>query len=417
MSEQNDILTKLPVELALHVFSHLDLWAVWRLQTVSKRWRDRLSSTEFLRSAILRWRSHGASEAAPSAPSIHERSLDSSVRHIRAFQEGRPFTWQALRPEGRIESVQLCGQHLAYMLHDDGTRDARAVTVRDLCTGVVETYRDEARETIDEVILTTTLIAFKPLNSRIVYWKRLDDRTKALQKLQLPSAQTLALGGDGDFIVAIRNDARNRVFQPNNDLLVFDSMKRQLRSFSLLWEVPTEVTPSEGQGRCILVHAERRVVDIFQVYVLPGQGQAIVHLMHVRSDFQGSLLATNVSRLEMEGPTHAVDLSQPQSLGDGRRYVLQIQPFTLLLLIFNAERGIFEGEAQLNDPLVLYPIAQAVWKGSLFAGLTAMSDTGMCELDGRSGAVFAGIADPEDEHRWGMCAPSRRTRPLESLIC
>src|SRR5207253_2799785 len=82
---QCDIIGSLPLELVAHVFSHLDIAAPYRLQSVSKRWNRNLRSLHILKTGLDQWYQGTANLQDADYASCMRRA-----RAIHAFRTGNP---------------------------------------------------------------------------------------------------------------------------------------------------------------------------------------------------------------------------------------------------------------------------------------------------------------------------------------
>jgi len=205
VSEKNDRLWTLPVEIALEIFSYLSIFKVWELQLVSRRWRSMLSSETFMRHTLARLEIPDPAESVRDAPSVTKDSLESRLRHLQATLRCRPFTaslWLEKLPSVDNHAMQgfplrrhqLTGRRVAYIRSE--RRNGGEVVVRDLVTGEKTTLRGEARENLAGLTLTDTLAAFVSC-SGVLYICRLSHLWEPPARVRLPSAQVIDLVGDG----------------------------------------------------------------------------------------------------------------------------------------------------------------------------------------------------------------------------
>lgn len=80
---RNDIVMRLPFELLLELFSHLDLRDAWTLQLVNREWRQKLSSDRFLRATLSRWDTHDPTDSARSQKILANETTRSKTRHCK----------------------------------------------------------------------------------------------------------------------------------------------------------------------------------------------------------------------------------------------------------------------------------------------------------------------------------------------
>lgn len=161
VSENNDLIPSLPLELRLQVFSYLPLLDAWSLQSVNRQWSRVLSSKEFLRATLSRWDTHDPSDSGRCKEAVATDSIRNRIRHMLAIQLGRPFSvtriddagtgLQGPRPQLSHRRLELKGNLIAYV--SSKPEDGDSVIVRDLITGTEITLRGEARERILSVSL------------------------------------------------------------------------------------------------------------------------------------------------------------------------------------------------------------------------------------------------------------------------
>lgn len=363
ISQRNDILTSLPFELALSIFNYLAPLDVWRLRSVSKQWNSRLSARDFEHSAVSRWKTHDDSDGVPSSSA---RSLEGEIRHMRAFQEGRPFSWKQHREQGRISNFKLHGHHLAYSLNS--IAGDSALMVHNLCTGTVDTYRHEARRQIQDVILTSTLVAFTSALDDGLYWKRLDDPHSRMRKVQLPAVNLLLADGDGDCIVLLTRHHPSPADYTIKAVMVFDASISQLRSFEIRsseWDLRTSLVSRQWR---MIVHAMKQCVDFFCALGF-DEGQGRVH--HIRTGLDGSGMKENATQCPDRKMPADWSCPRPQNTGFRGRYIIAVVDQATLLrkrVLFDADQGAFMSydDEELYSVIPTCKAGGVLWKGSVF---------------------------------------------------
>lgn len=374
ISKRNDIVAALPFEVALAVFDQLDPLDVWRLRSVSTRWHARLSSTKFIDSAISRWNTHDPSDAPLASASSASRPRESSIRHIQAVQDGKPTSFKQLVITDRMDYIRFKGQYIAYTLFHDGY----TAVLHNICTGWIETYRDEARQYIGDVILTSTLFAFTTAGG-VLYWKRLSESKESIEKVQLPSAMDGIAGGDGDLIAMLADRRRFYALDETIELLTFDACTLQLRSQAIL--IDDEVRNTRRLEGSLLIDAAKRIADIFYLRREQGTLKLDTRIQHIRISLDGSVLQQqDVQIPPFPGPIYH---PPPQSIGSRGLYAVCFRPERRtpgVRLIFDSDRGTLITDPDLASVISAEKAACALWKGSMFCAAKAQASQYSCEM-------------------------------------
>ena len=336
---KGDIVSALPHELTVQVFSHLPLIDAWRLQSVRRQWHKSLSSEDFLRAALSRWDTHDPSDSGRSHEAINEDIVRSRTRHLQAMRLARPFTELTLDDTGTSSpgsdsqmspcDVQLKGSRIAYISRKPS--DGHAVIVRDLVTGVVKTLRGEARERILHLVLTTTLVAFMTSDGWL-YANKLSDPAENISRVRAPSANVLASGGDLDTIVMAM--AGTRYIKAHfTDILVYDAGTRRLQSFEVEdpFEGPQSVS-SSFNSYGIVVNSTKQTADIFALFLEVDQRaqrqRYVSKVTHLRRSLAGKVVNDYVRHhpisLECSPALARFTMLPPQPTGYRGQFRIQI---------------------------------------------------------------------------------------------
>lgn len=356
ISQRNDILSRLPFELALLVFSFLNPLDTWTLRSVSKQWNTLLSTSEFQQGAVENWSTHRASDRVQP---VQTRTLQYEIRHMQAFQTGRPFSRKMLRRFASDSHVQLQGRHLVHARLGN-------VFARDLCSGSVNEFKDEARETPSSIILTHTVVAFTTVGGASLYWTRLDGSQARLRRVRLPSANIYATGGDGDHVVLL---SRARPGASSNceihNAIVFDASTSQLRSVDLQ-TTQREDGPLQSWRWQIIVSAERQIADAFCVPAGNRNHQdTLVH--HFRFALDECMVEEDVVRTRHASFHGTLRFSIPRNAGHRDIYVIELQSGrgVVCSFLFDADEGVRTDEESLGvRPGMRSNFAH--WKDSVF---------------------------------------------------
>ena len=96
LSELQDPMAVLPLELILCIFGYLDLNDTWRLRSVCRRWNSGLCREALENDALTRFQSHQPSE---SGRDVHDMpdNRQLQIRHLQAVQSHRPLAYIRLR--------------------------------------------------------------------------------------------------------------------------------------------------------------------------------------------------------------------------------------------------------------------------------------------------------------------------------
>ncbi|KAK3708673.1 hypothetical protein LTR37_011395 [Vermiconidia calcicola] len=265
ISDKNDIVPVLPLELIIHVFSHLHWLDAWALQLVNRRWRQILSSEQFQRAELSRWHTHEAADSGRSVESIARDSFRDRVRHMCAVRTGRPFTMNTLDTiDGGLKGVSdFIGNKIAYVCQQAG--DSDVVIVRDLITGDATILRGEERERIMSVILTTTVVAFLTSQGHLYTTEFTHDLLlHKTSRIKLPSSQICgASGREGTIVLAMGAIQQGGVF--TTEILIYETTTQRLRSFGICDTCQGPLGNARSLSNCGILVNSNRTIDIFSL--------------------------------------------------------------------------------------------------------------------------------------------------------
>lgn len=217
ISKRNDPLAVLPVELVIEILSHLPILAPWQLQRVNSRWRLLLSSQSILRTSLVRWQTHSASDSARDPLQVEKDPIKAKVRHMQALRLGCPFTTAHLtgapHPTATLKDhvIDLKGSRLAY-LHAPNGEAHDCIIVHELITGHRITLHGDARENLHSIALGPDIVAFTTYTAKL-YVQKLSDPSRPSQSVRLPS-MVQAIQVDGH-VVGVLYDRGTSVSRAN----------------------------------------------------------------------------------------------------------------------------------------------------------------------------------------------------------
>ncbi|CAE7215615.1 hypothetical protein CFE70_009938 [Pyrenophora teres f. teres 0-1] len=143
-----DFISRLPLELVAHVFSHLDVAAPYRLRIVSKHWNHILGSLHMLKTGLDQWY-RATADLGDADYALCERK----ARAIHAFRTGKPTSIIKIRLDEQPAQPILAGNHLVL------GRLERHVHVLNLDSWQLRTLCGEAREKLSGVFVSDQIIA------------------------------------------------------------------------------------------------------------------------------------------------------------------------------------------------------------------------------------------------------------------
>lgn len=281
------------------------------------------------------------------------------------------MSFKQLRIADMMDHIRFKGQYIAYTLSDSGY----TVVLHNICTGCVETYRDEARQPIGDVILTSTLFAFRA--NGVLYWKRLSESKESIKKVRLPSEAGGLAGGDGDLIAMLIEELRFTASDSQLKLFTFDATTLQLRSQTIFLDNERLSHRLEGS---LLVDAAKHIVDIFYLRQQQGTTQLYACLQHVRISLDGSILQHQT--VQVPAWPYLRSFQPPQSIGLGKLYTIRISPDWRspgVRVLFDGDRGMPINDTDLASVVPAAKVACALWKGSVFCAAKAQASPYDCE--------------------------------------
>jgi hypothetical protein len=173
---QKDICGNLPLELLLGVSQYLELEDLKKALSVSRRWNDVFSSSEFHLGIVKlhfapKWETSykglDPEQQRVRQQALHEWLPDAAMKRIRRLH-GRyhamstyHYSWGDRCPVdlyGRSERPQYCSGRIAYKVAD-GT-----IVVRNLRTGFSAVFADENRVQLSQWLLSDQFILAQTVN-------------------------------------------------------------------------------------------------------------------------------------------------------------------------------------------------------------------------------------------------------------
>lgn len=418
LSQLNDPLFALPVELSLQVFQHLPLFCIWTLQRVSRRWRDRLSSDDFIRAAVLRWQTHDDADSARSSEQIAAASLTGRAQHLKALCTGQPVSQTILDtiptepPQQYKRRLALKGSRLAYILRTSSAAPSsgNAVIIRDLISGEKRILQGFARENIMDVVLTNVLVAWITFDGSLYVSYHAKPPTETA-RAQLPSSQVKTLAADGEAIALIMHP---RVAN-TSEVILYEAQSRRLQSFDLHRDLESSTS------RAMFLDSDRRVINIFALKHRTAMSDDSCHhvreVRHLGLKFNGEWLPATSWPLEVNVDCskyhYTLDLAYFRSTGYPNQHRLmaygsmQVDQAYLGLqnaLIFNTALGkivALETSGWFPDtpPHRAIIVRDYIWKGQTcrpllpegrYACDVAMNDTFLVSVDSDTKMKFFG---------------------------
>ena len=306
VSEKNDIIPALPLELILQIFDYLHILSPWSLQLVGRRWRKVLYSEDFLRATLCRWDTHDPSDSFRSVDDISRDSIQDRIRHMQAIRLGKPFLVTTLddtgtglqgpQPQLSQQRLDFRGHRIAYISSQSG--DGDTVIVRDLISGAASMLRGEARERIMSVVLTTTLVAFVTFEG-CLYVTEFSDHMflRKTSRVKLPSARVRGSSGSGEIVaLAMGGDLYESTYIA--EVLIYNARVQRLTSLpvgSMYKKIGGNV---RSLNSCTLkVNNANNTIDVFTLTLamgaVPGRSDAdkSIQIRHIRLSFGGQLLS------------------------------------------------------------------------------------------------------------------------------
>ena len=308
VSEKNDIVPALPLELILQIFSYLHILDTWSLQLVGTRWRRVLSSERFIRASLSRWDTHDPSDSARSVQEIARHSISDRIRHMRAVRREGPFSvtilddtgtgLQGPQPQLSQRRLDFKGHRIAYVSSQPGNGDT--VIVRDLISGAASMLRGEARERIMSVVLTTTLVAFVTFEGCLYVTEFFDHMfLRKTSRIQLPSSRVRGCSGDrGTIALAMGGELHDTTYI--TDILLYDAESQRLKSLPVGSIYKKLAGNVRSLNSCVLlVDSDLEVIDVFTLMLdmgaVPGRsdGNKNLRIRHIRISLEGNWLCAN----------------------------------------------------------------------------------------------------------------------------
>jgi hypothetical protein len=150
---QCDVIGKLPVELVALIFSHLDVAAPYRLQSVSRQWNHTLRSLHLLEESLGQWY-----QGTVNLQDADYARCQEKVCKIQAFRTGKPRNVYKTILDSAVQEIYLAGNIFVWKEHSR-TQPTRCVYVLDLATWDLRVLGGEARERIIKVVASDEIVA------------------------------------------------------------------------------------------------------------------------------------------------------------------------------------------------------------------------------------------------------------------
>lgn len=330
---------------------------------------------------MLRWNTHRDEDRARPA---RIRTLPDEVKRMQAYQRGRPFCRRQFDvPYGEYCRIGLQGQYLIFYGADN-------LNVQDLCSGELRTYREEAREHITNVTLTSGLVAYTASAGRCIYWTRLDGSCPTVNVTWLPSANVCCMAGDKHVLVILLP-----YWTGTTDclyLLVLDTECNDLKSSRLpaMSESRTDDEYPCNKTWQMLVDVERGVVDLFCLSE-PYASRRRHSIDHTRVVLATSATVRSAPCTVRQHSAYVgARLLAPQNVGHKDHWLVRVTSHSGIdwVGVFDINNGEWIDDS-LSQSISRHGLSSACWKGSVF-----------CQIDWDSARESAeGLA--EDERFFG----------------
>ncbi|KAF2007149.1 hypothetical protein P154DRAFT_481203 [Amniculicola lignicola CBS 123094] len=153
-----DIVGKVPLELAVIIFSFLDADSPYYLRRVCKSWDERLRSPKILKSSLDTW--YGRNDPRLSGEDLL-KGQDFAIRELKAqhshsLRHGHPYSALRIPLPFDYETTVLYEDTFAFILGSG----LRVVNVCNLRTGNIWKLHGDGREQFNELSLSSELVAF-----------------------------------------------------------------------------------------------------------------------------------------------------------------------------------------------------------------------------------------------------------------
>lgn len=197
-----DIIGSLPTEILCLVFMNLDIYQIFQLRRVSKRWLAALSAPQIVQSMLCPWFSMGPVDLQMPLNLSYEESLAIKAEHVDAFKTGNPFsilqgTWTSKpaprRPKMNIRNVEYSHGRLAWLT-------AQQLHVRTLASGQELLYGPFSGEKIQFVRLSPDIVAAVTFSGNCYVWEHAKDDPHVIR---LPSGWFMSLAVFGKSLAVV----------------------------------------------------------------------------------------------------------------------------------------------------------------------------------------------------------------------
>ncbi|KAK7514807.1 hypothetical protein IWZ03DRAFT_226085 [Phyllosticta citriasiana] len=397
-----DVVGSLPVELVALIFQHLPPNAPFLYQTVSRRWRDVLSSSHVISSTLAQW----YSDADPKLQGEIQGPLQDvygtqllKAEHAWRFQQNKPccsrrYTCSSSRRSYRDYNAACVGDKICWL---DNRESGRLLRLCNLRTGEMTAIAGEARESFLLCTLSRSIVAILAPRGFYVY----DIAKHEKRYFLLPhtgSTNTMALTA-GENTVAVGHYRHPRRVA---DVYLHDAHEQKTRHISVNAPAPPEA-PEELSLTALLLNEDRRIFTAFFMALERGQNDEFTDyygLYCVSCSFDGDQLhsdsAARLTDVNSEGPF----LKTPWATDYTKRlYKFESYRNRRTILYFDNHGGHFSHQVVCEKFILQTPVFE--WKGIRYRGACTRNDKCIDECSICKSHVPNGL-DLESEDRFRL---------------
>ncbi|KAK8160524.1 hypothetical protein BKA80DRAFT_310796 [Phyllosticta citrichinensis] len=236
-----DVVGSLPVEIVALIFLHLPLNATFLYQTVSRRWRDVLSSSHVILSTLAQWYSDPdpklQGEIQGPLQDVHGTQL-LKAEHAWRFHQNKPYCSRRYFCSSPLRSYRdfnaaCVGDSICWLDQNDAGRLLHLCNLR---TGETTAITGEAREQMSAFSLSKNIVAFLSRGGFYVY----NIQSHEQRYFRLPHAgsdktMTLRAGGNTVAIVYYKHPRREA------DVYLHNVHEQKTGHFSINVPTPADV--------------------------------------------------------------------------------------------------------------------------------------------------------------------------------
>ncbi|KAK8226793.1 hypothetical protein HDK77DRAFT_487151 [Phyllosticta capitalensis] len=365
-----DIIGSLPIELVALILSHLPPNAPFLYQTVSRRWRDVLSSSHVISSSLAQWYSDAdpklQGEIQGAVQDVYATQL-LKAEHAWRFQQNRAFSFRRYNHPPLVLNwddfnVDCVEDTICWL--DPVERLIRLCNLR---TGERTTIAGEARENILLLSLSANVVAFYTLSGCYVYDLQSRERTH-FRLLRAGSSKTMAITAQGH-IVAVAYYQYPRL---EADVYLHFTQEHKTRHF--LASAPAPSDGSEGlELTAVLLNKDRDMVTLFFMDAVAESNGDHNGLFCTSYSYGGQRLHNDsASRLDNKNSGTAF-LKVPRAIDyTNREYVFEgcvdsdVDGRQATLLYFNNHQGCFTRQVTCRNSWKSFVSTIFKWKGMAF---------------------------------------------------